>query len=150
MLEQGSTIDLLDENGNVFHTISKEVTACKIELAHRISNLKVRINNVKVNGNLSIEFIKSIDKTQYMLEEFVNFESIENTYKASVKYIGFEDTFQLPEVKDCIGFTNTITKANLVMNTSQLSSIYENQNIEFKIDLINNLETSDIYKNPTF
>ena len=150
MLEQGSTIDLLDENGNVFHTISKEVTACKIELAHRISNLKVRINNVKVNGNLSIEFIKSIDKTQYMLEEFVNFESIENTYKASVKYIGFEDTFQLPEVKDSIGFTNTITKANLVMNTSQLSSIYENQNIEFKIDLINNLETSDIYKNPTF
>ena len=150
MLDQGSTIDLLDENGNVFHTISKDVTASKIEFAHKISNLKIRINDVKVNGNLSIEFIKSIQNSHYTLSEFTSFESIENTYKSSVKYIGFEDIFQLPEVKEELNFTNTITQANLVMNTSHLSTIYENQNVEFKIDLINNLETSDIYKNPSF
>lgn len=150
MLEQGSTIDLLDEEGNIFHTISKDVSACKIEFAHKISALKVRINDVKVNGNLSIEFVKSIEKSQYSLAEFTSFEKIENTYKASVKYVGFEDVFQLPEVKDEIKFTNTITKANLVMNISHLSTIYENENVEFKIDLINNLETSDIYKNPSF
>ena len=150
MLEQGSTIDLLDENGNVFHTISKDVTASKIEFANKINSLKVRINNVKVNGNLSIEFVKSIAKSQYSLAEFTSFERIENVYKASVKYVGFEDIFQLPEVKEGIRFLNTITQANLVMNTSHLSTFYENQNIEFKIDLINNLETSDIYKNPSF
>ena len=150
MLEQGSTIDLLDGDGNVFHTISKDITACKIEFANKISNLKVKINDVKVNGNLSIEFVKSIGRSNYTLAEFTNFETIENTYKASVKYIGFEDVFQLPEIKDEHQFTGTVTKANLTMNTAHLSTLYENQNVEFKIDLINNLETSDIYKNPSF
>lgn len=150
MLEQGSTIDLLDAEGNVFHTITKDVDATKIEFAHKIDSLKVRINNVKVNGNLSIEFIKTIDKSQYAQAEFVGFEKIENTYKAAVKYVGFEDVFQLPEIKDEIKFTNTVTQANLVMNVAHLSTIYENENVEFKIDLINNLETSDIYKNPSF
>lgn len=150
MLEQGSTIDLLDAEGNVFHTITKDVDATKIEFAHKIDSLKVRINNVKVNGNLSIEFSKSIEKSQYSFAEFTGFEKIENTYKSTVKYVGFEDVFQLPEVKDEIKFTNTVTQANLVMNVAHLSTIYENENVEFKIDLINNLETSDIYKNPSF
>ncbi len=150
MLEQGSTIDLLDAEGNVFHTITKEVDATKIEFAHKIDSLKVRINNVKVNGNLSIEFIKAIDKVQYSQAEFVGFEKIENTYKAAVKYVGFEEVFQLPEVKEEIKFVDTISQVNLLMNTSTLSTVYINENIEFKIDLLNNLDTSDLYKNPSF
>ena len=150
MLEQGSTIDLLDAEGNVFHTITKDVDATKIEFAHKIDSLKVRINNVKVNGNLSIEFIKAIDKSQYSQAEFVLFEKIENTYKAEVKYVGFEEVFQLPEVKEEIKFTDTITQVNLLMNTSSLSTVYLNENVEFKIDLLNNIETSDLYKNPSF
>ena len=150
MLGQGTTIDLLDGEGNVFHTITNEVDATKIEFANEIDNLKVRINDVKVNGNLSVEFVKSIERSQYTAAEFAVVESIENSYKAEVKYVGFEDIFQLPEVKDEIKFANTITQVNLLMNKSQLSTIYENDNVEFKIDLINNLETSDIYKNPSF
>lgn len=150
MLEQGTTIDLLDGEGNVFHTITKDVDATKIEFANKIDSLKVRINNVKVNGNLSIEFVKAIGKSQYSAAEFAGFEKIENAYKAEVKYVGFEDVFQLSEVKDEIKFTNTLTQVNLLMNKSQLSTIYENENVEFKIDLINNLETSDLYKNPSF
>ncbi len=150
MLEQGSTIDLLDSEGNVFHTITKDVDATKIEFAHKIDSLKVRINNVKVNGNLSIEFIKAIDKTQYSQAEFVSFEKIENTYKAEVKYVGFEEVFQLPEIKEEIKFTDTITQVNLLMSTSSLSTVYLNENVEFKIDLLNNIDTSDLYKNPSF
>ena len=150
MLEQGSTIDLLDAEGNVFHTITKDVDATKIEFAHKIDSLKVRINNVKVNGNLSIEFIKAIDKVQYSQAEFVGFGKIENTYKAAVKYVGFEEVFQLPEVKEEIKFVDTISQVNLLMNTSTLSTVYTNENIEFKIDLLNNLDTSDLYKNPSF
>lgn len=150
MLDQGSTIDLLDAEGKVFHTITKDVDATKIEFAHKIDSLKVRINNVKVNGNLSIEFIKGIDKCQYSQNEFAGFEKIENTYKASVKYVGFEEIFQLPEIKDEIKFEDTITQVNLIMSTSSLSTIYMNENVEFKIDLLNNIETSDLYKNPSF
>ena len=150
MLEQGSTIDLLDVDGNVFHTITKDEDATKIDFAHKIDNLKVRINNVKVNGNLSIEFIKAIDKSQYSQSEFVGFEKIENTYKANVKYVGFEEEVQLPEVSDEIKFNSTFTQVNLLMSTSSLSTIYRNENVEFKIDLLNNLETSDLYKNPSF
>lgn len=150
MLEQGSTIDLLDAEGNVFHTITKDIDATKIEFAYKIDSLKVRINNVKVNGNLSIEFVKVIDKSQYSQAEFVSFEKIENTYKAEVKYVGFEDVFQLPEIKEEIEFTDTITQVNLLMSASSLSTVYLNENVEFKIDLLNNLDTSDLYKNPSF
>ena len=150
MLEQGSTIDLLDAEGNVFHTITKEVDATKIEFAHKIDSLKVRINNVKVNGNLSIEFIKAIDKVQYSQAEFVGFEKIENTYKAAVKYVGFEEIFSLPEIKEEIKFVDTTSQVNFLMSMSSLSTVYTNENVEFKIDLLNNLDTSDLYKNPSF
>lgn len=150
MLEQGSTIDLLNDEGNVFHTITKDSDATKIEFASYIDNLKVRINNVKVNGNLSIEFVKSINKSQYSQAEFVEFAKMENTYKAEVKYVGFEEVFQLPEVKEEISFTDSITQVNFVMSTSSLSTVHENENVEFKIDLLNNAETSDLYKNPSF
>ncbi|MBR3614463.1 MAG: carboxypeptidase regulatory-like domain-containing protein [Clostridia bacterium] len=150
MLEQGSTIDILDGDGNVFHTISREVNASKIEFASKIDKVKIRINDVKVNGNLSIEFIKSIERSEYSLTEFCGFEKIENVYKGEVKYVGFEETFQLPEIKDEIRLTNTITQANLLMSRTHLSTIHENENVEFKIDLLNNLETSDLYKNPSF
>ena len=150
MLEQGSTIDLLDADGNVFHTISKEVDATKIEFLQNIDDLKVRINNVKVNGNLSISFIKAINKSQYSQSDFVGFEKIENTYKASVKYVGFEEVFQLPEIKDELKFVDSITQVNLIMSTSSLSTLHLNENVEFKVDLLNNMDTSDIYKNPSF
>ena len=57
---------------------------------------------------------------------------------------------KLSEVKDEIKFTNTVSQVNLLVNKTQLSTVYENENVEFKIDLINNFETSDIYKNPSF
>lgn len=150
MLEQGSTIDLLDENDNVFHTITKDVPSCSIVFSENINTVKVRINKVKVNGNLSIEFVKTIGKSQYSTAEFDAITSVTGTVKATVKYVGFEDTFQLPEINLENKFTNSITNVNFTMNKSYLSAIAENENVEFKIDFINNFETSDIYKNPTF
>lgn len=150
MLEQGSTIDLLDENDNVFHTITKDVPSCSIVFSENINTVKVRINKVKVNGNLSIEFVKTIGKSQYSTAEFDAITSVTGTVKATVKYVGFEDTFQLPEINLENKLTNSITNVNFTMNKSYLSAIAENENVEFKIDFINNFETSDIYKNPTF
>ena len=150
MLEKGSTIDLMDENDVVFHTISKDTPESSIIFSEKINTVKVRINKVQVNGNMRIEFVKSIVRSEYLPAEFAMVTDIENTLKASLKYIGFEDVFQLSEIVTKNQFIDSITNVNFTMNKTHLSTITENENVEFKIDLINNLEISDLYKNPTF
>lgn len=150
MLEKGSTIDLLDANDMVFHTITNENKACSISFSEKIEVVKIRINNVEVNGNITVEFVKAINNCKYSQIEFANIKEVGTTLKATVKYVGFEESFNLPEQSSSVEFTDSISQVNLSMNKSYLSAIAKNDNVEFKIDLLNNLETSDIYKNPTF
>ena len=150
MLEKGSTIDLLDANDMVFHTITNENKACSISFSEKIEVVKIRINNVEVNGNITVEFVKAINNCKYSQIEFANIKEVGTTLKATVKYLGFEESFNLPEQSSSVEFTDSISQVNLSMNKSYLSAIAKNDNVEFKIDLLNNLETSDIYKNPTF
>lgn len=150
MLEKGSTIDLLDGNGNVFHTISSENSATSITFSEKIDTLQVRINEIHTNGIIKVEFIKAIETSKYEPQQFKDITKISSTIDVNVKYAGFEERFTLPKVNIEKEFEDTITTVNFTMNKSQLSSMSENENVEFKIDLVNNLETSDIYKNPTF
>ena len=150
MLEKGSTIDLLDGNGKVFHTISSENSATTITFSEKIDTLQIRINEIHTNGIIKVEFIKAIETSKYEPQQFKDITKISSTVDVHVKYAGFEERFSLPEVNIEKEFEDTITTVNFTMNKSQLSSMNENENVEFKIDLVNNLETSDIYKNPTF
>ena len=150
MLEKGSTIDLLDENNNVFHTISKENSISSIVFSEKINIVKVRINHVQINGNIRIEFVKAIETSVYAPAEFNAISKVTSSVKASVKYAGFEEMFALPEIETEKEFSETNTNANLTMDREYLSTIAENENVELKIELNNNLETSDFYKNPHF
>ena len=154
MLEKGTTIDLLDENDNVLHTLTKENTTnqdgCDLEITQRVKQAKIRINNIQTNGNITIEFVKVIAKSNYSLIEFNNFEKIVSKSKAFVKYVDMEERFALKEVEAEKVFTESQTKATLNINKEYLSTVKDNYNVELKIELNNNLETSDLYKNPVF
>lgn len=154
MLEKGTTIDLLDENDNVLHTLTKENTTnqdgCDLEITQRVKQAKIRVNNIQTNGNITIEFVKVIAKSNYSLVEFNNFEKIVSKAKAFVKYVDMEERFSLKEVQAEKLFSESQTKATLNINKEYLSTVKDNYNVEMKIELNNNLETSDLYKNPVF
>ena len=150
MLEKGSTIDILDENGTVLHTITKDDVNTSIVFENKVENVKVRINKVQVNKNLSIEFIKSIDKSIYSIEDLKSLARVENSYDVKVKYIGFEDIFKISEVRSVNGFENPKTDVSFFMDRTSLSALNLNDNVEFRIELMNDKETSDLYRNPSF
>ena len=154
MLEKGTTIDLLDENDNILHTLTKENTTnqdgCDLEITQRVKQAKIRVNNIKTDGNLTIEFVKVITKSNYSLVEFSNFEKIISRSKAFVKYVDMEERFALKEVEAEKVFEESRTKATLNINKEYLSTVKDNYNVEMKIELNNHLETSDLYKNPVF
>ena len=154
ILKADGTIDLLDKEGNIIYTLDKYNTksdeSTKIELSEYTENLQIRINKVKSNGTINIEFVKVIGKSNYKAVEFNDFKSIKSTVETSVKYVKQEGTFTLKTMDVEKEFTESFTSAKLYMNKEYLSTVEANKNVQLKIELNNNKETSDLYKNPYF
>lgn len=150
MLEKGSTIDLLDGNGNVFHTISKENSICAITFSEKIDTVKVRINDVHTNGTIKVEFVKAIETSGYAPEQFKEFTKISSAVDVNVKYAGLEENFALPKINIERSFSESYTKANIFMDREYLSATKDNENVELKIVLNNDSAQSDLYTNPIF
>ena len=154
ILKADGTIDLLDKEGNIIYTLDKYNTksdeSTKIELSEYTDNLQIRINKVKSNGTINIEFVKVIGKSNYKAVEFNDFKSIKSTVETSVKYAEQEGTFTLKTMDVEKEFTESFTSAKLYMNKEYLSTVEVNKNVQLKIELNNNKETSDLYKNPYF
>ena len=154
ILEQGNTIDLLDADGNILYTMNKDNTnsdeTAKILLSENTKNLQVRINSIGANGNITIEFVKVIGKSAYTAAEFSEFKTIKSSVRAYVKYTGREETFSLKELETEKSFSESYTRAKISINKDYLTTIQENENVEIKIELNNEQETSDLYKNPYF
>lgn len=150
LLEKGSTIEILDNEENVLHTINKDSENTLVMFENKMDNVKVRFNDVKVNKNMTVEFIKSIENSTHTPAELINLDKLESKVNVKVKYIGFDEIFDILTVTNEVGFESTVTDINFVMNTSNLSSMKVNENVEFRIELMNDSETSDFYRNPTF
>lgn len=60
------------------------------------------------------------------------------------------NVFQVEENYVSIPFEETISNAILNLNRDNLSALVLNENVEFKIELGNNTEQSDLYTNPIF
>ena len=150
ILENGSTIDIIDETGVALHTITEDSQDASIEFETPFNNLSVRINNVVTDGTIKIDFIKVINRSEYSVNDFMNIDEVRGTMDVQVKYEGFEETFSILDLETVNKFENPETDVTFTMNKTTLSSIKENQNVEFKIELLNNDETSDFFKNPSF
>ena len=60
------------------------------------------------------------------------------------------DFFKTEEKDISIPFEETKTKAKLTINKDALSTVVNNEDVEFKIELGNNKDTSDLYVDPMF
>lgn len=106
-----------------------------------ISNLIVQTSKPIEDGIFKIDATKIVSKDlTYSKEQLKQF----NELKVNVIDMNNETTY------DLISLTETNTNAKFEISNTNLIALTENKNVEFKITLNNNVETSDLYKNPIF
>ena len=153
-LEKGGIIEIKNSNKELLYTIDNDTVKseedCEIKIENDIREIEICFKNISVNGNINVEFTKSIGKSEYLKPAFANFKKLESRIKATVKYSDESKEAELPEIKTEKEFEESRTKADFTMNKVSLSTTEVNQNVEFKIELNNDKEDSDMYVNPIF
>lgn len=154
LLEKGGIIEIKCNSGELLYTLNSELIKsqenCELELKGEITGVEISFQNISVNGNMTIDFVKAIGKSNFDKSAFSNFEKLESRIKAEVKYEESEISTELPEIKTEKYFENSFTKAEINIEKEALTTTSINENVEIKIELNNHLETSDLYVNPVF
>ena len=113
-----------------------------------ISSVKVEISSPVASGKLEIKLNKAIKAdvayTPAQIEKFAKME-----LNTTLEAINEKTTLVSKDIKNEISLSNPETKAELVIDTNNLSTIVENKDV--KIKAILNTDTLDckLYKNPT-
>ena len=135
-------------------TISKDTQADKegrlvANIAEtNISNVKIETSSPVTSGKLEIKLNKAIKAnvayTPAQIEKFAKME-----LNTTLEAVNEKTTLISKDIKNEINLSNPETKAELVIDTNNLSTIVENKDI--KIKAILNTDTLDckLYKNPT-
>ncbi|MBO5398307.1 MAG: DUF11 domain-containing protein [Clostridia bacterium] len=154
LLNQGGTIEIKASTGELLYTLNKELIKsqddCEMVLNGDVRGVEISVKDIKANGTITIDFVKSIGKCAYEKAVFNNFDRIESRIKAEVKYGTSDETIELTPLKTEKYFEKSYTRAEISMNKDALSTILDNDNVEIKIELNNNTENSDLYINPEF
>lgn len=129
----------IDENG--YYNITFE---------NKQSNISIFTSKIMQEGSIRISNTKNIKSNiPFEKQEIQNFKELEDEYNVELilennKTISFGNFFIKNELQE------SKTEATINFSTNKLSSISKNENVEIKIELKNNVYTSDLYKNPQF
>lgn len=123
---------LANENGDLIAEYSEK----------QASDVRILTSKPKTEGRLKLINTKAIKSNlPYSSEDLKNFGKllIQQETEASGQKSQSENTINLEE---------TITKATISINKYNLVTLNKNENVEFKITLVNNKTKYDLYKNP--
>ena len=103
ILNQGGTIEIKSSTGEVLHTLNASIVSsqedCELVLNGDIHGVEISVKDIKVNGTITVDFVKSIGKCAYEKATFNNFEKIESRVKAQVKYGTSDEVIELTPLK---------------------------------------------------
>ncbi len=114
------------------------------------SNISVQTSKPVEDGILEIIAKKIISKDlSYSKEQLSTFNSLRVNVVGTSTGI---DNIKISQQTDydTITLKETSTNAKFEISDTNLTSVTENKNVEFKITLNNNVETSDLYRNAKF
>lgn len=114
------------------------------------SNISVQTSKPVEDGILEISAKKIISKDlSYSKEQLSTFNSLRVNVVGTSTGI---DNIKISQQTDydTITLKETSTNAKFEISDTNLTSVTENKNVEFKITLNNNVETSDLYRNAKF
>ena len=154
LLENGGTIEIKNSNGDLLYILNKDLIKSdedtEIAIEGDVRGIEISFKNITTNGNINIEFIKAIGKSSYEKAAFANFKKLASKINAVVKYSEDSKETALDQIKIEKEFEESNTTAEITMNRVNLSTTEINENVEFKIELNNDKEDSDLYINPVF
>ena len=153
ILAEGGEIVITNANGELLYTLNASLITnendCSINL-NGANGIIVYANNIAKNGTINFELTKAIKKCNLDKAVFKEITQIESRITAEVKYLEIDEKLALQEIGTRKSFEESYTSANLSINKETLSTINQNDNVELKIELNNDKETSDLYINPMF
>ena len=153
-LTNDGVIEIKTNNGDLLYTLNKDLVKsdedASIGIEGDVKGIQISFKNIAVNGNINIEFTKAIGKSSYERAAFSNFKKLESRINAVAKYSEDSEGTELVEIKTEKEFEESNTEAEIEMNKVSLSTTELNQDVEFKIELKNDREDSDLYINPVF
>lgn len=153
ILSDGGEIVITNTANETLYILNKDAITkeedCTIGL-NGANGIYVYVNNISKNGAINFEITKAIKKCNYDKSIFKGITQIESRISGEVKYLNIEDRLALQTIAISKNFEESKTQATLAISRTSLSTISSNENVELKIELNNDKETSDLYINPSF
>ena len=154
MLQNGATIEIQTTSGELLYTLNSGLVNsqddCEVNLQSKEKGVFVVFKNVSVNGNVGIEFTKTIAKSNYNKSAFANFKKIKSYVSAELKYQSYEERYAMQEIATEKELEDSQTVAEVIMLNNNLSTTSKNDSVELRIVLNNDKQDSDLYVNPSF
>lgn len=153
ILSEGGEIVITNANNETLYILNKDAVTteedCTVEL-NGANGIYVYANNIAKNGTINFEITKAIKKCTFAKSVFKSITQIESKATAEVKYKNIEERIPLTTIATAKEFEESKTEATLSIGKDTLSTMRTNGNVELRIKLNNDRETSDLYVNPSF
>ncbi len=155
ILGETGEIKVLDLNNNLIATINNESQVnddgnIVILIENQYSQLKFEMTKPVAVGNLVISNVKAMKNASVDKNVFTNISNISEKVAIKANYTYVENEVKVGESTISVNFVDTETKATLVIDRDNLSTLEENKNIELRIELNNAVDTSDVYGHSVF
>ena len=129
--------------GKIDRNILEVDNKYKFEFKEKHSNITLQTSKPIKEGEVFIEFTRSLGKSKYSISTLKDFKNLELKKNA---YVIFNNEQKLlKEIKNTIKLVDAKTKISVSMNKDELSTISKNENVEFILALNNDKLISDVY-----
>lgn len=155
ILGEDGKIDITDIDGNVLVTINNEMTVDEngnyvVSFQNKISKLAIKTSAPIAEGNLIISNKKAVSNVNVSKEDYENVKFLATTTVQKAKFDYVSDLVELGNNEIKTELIDTVTDINLVVDRESFSTVTTNSNVEIRLELNNDKETSDIYGDSIF
>lgn len=155
ILGEDGNIQILDASGNVLTTINKEMNVDEngnyvVGFESKISKITIKTSKPIATGNLVISSKKATAGTSMKKANYAGMEYLATTTVQKAKYTYVSDIVELESHISQTKLKDTATDFNFVLDRDNLSTVTTNANVEMRLELNNDKETSDVYGNSVF
>lgn len=152
--EQGY-VEILSEAGESLCKISPTLEPNErgeyvVKFDDEIRKIWIQTTQITGTGVLGINITKGIKTNEYEKAVIKDIKEIEEKVEMYAKYLDKTEAEKISETSIKTKLENTKTEATLELSTKDIPTSNKVENLEMKVELNNNKETSDMYENPTF
>ena len=155
ILGENGNVKVKDIEGNILSEINNETDVNDegnfvVNFENNISKIVIETSKPEQEGNLIISNKRVSTNSRYSKEEYKGFEKLIFKAEGLAKYNHLDEIVDLGSLETSIELLDTSTKADLVLDRDSLSTLATNTDVEMRIELGNDKDTSDVYSHSVF